>query len=161
MFTHKRSKYASKIKIRIKDQNTHQRLNLKLSYLYFYTRNVCGIWWIGKISYSLKMMKISKTSESNILHSVKSVSIRSYSVRMRENTDEKNSEYGHFSRSVSFKHWLLLNKMVLTKSFLTRVSSNLYICIWIKAMKFANAIAVWNSWCKPIYVLNSWQFFFV
>ena len=50
------------------------------------------------------MMKISKTSESNILHSVKSVSIWSYSVRMRENTDEKNSEYGHFSRSVSFKH---------------------------------------------------------
>ena len=25
-----------------------------------------------------------------------------YSVRIRENTDQKNSEYGHFSRSVSF-----------------------------------------------------------
>ena len=28
-------------------------------------------------------------------------SISPYSVRMRENTDHKNSEYGHFSRSVS------------------------------------------------------------
>ena len=51
------------------------------------------------------------------LHCVKSVLIQSfsgpyfpafhpntensYSVRMRENTDQKNSEYGHFSRSVS------------------------------------------------------------
>ena len=25
-----------------------------------------------------------------------------YSVRMRENTDQKNSEYGHFSQSESF-----------------------------------------------------------
>ena len=37
-------------------------------------------------------------------HYVKSVRIRSfsglYSVRMRENTDQKNFEYGHFSRSV-------------------------------------------------------------
>ena len=87
----------------MKDQNTHQRLNLKLSYLYYHTRKVCGIWWIGKILYSLKMMKISKTSESNIINYVKSVRIRSDSVRMRENTDEKNSEYGRFSRSVSFK----------------------------------------------------------
>ena len=30
-------------------------------------------------------------------------SISPYSVRMRENTDQKNSEYGHFSRSASFK----------------------------------------------------------
>ena len=36
-------------------------------------------------------------------HCVKSVCIRSfcgsYSVYMRENTDQKNSKYGHFSRS--------------------------------------------------------------
>ena len=40
----------------------------------------------------------------NDLHCVKSVPIRSYSgmysVRMRENTDQNNSEYGHFSSSV-------------------------------------------------------------
>ena len=38
------------------------------------------------------------------LHCVKSVRIRSYSgpysVRMRENTNQNNSEYGHFSGSV-------------------------------------------------------------
>ena len=36
-------------------------------------------------------------------HCVKSVRIRSisglYSVRMRENTDQDNSDYGHFSRN--------------------------------------------------------------
>ena len=40
-------------------------------------------------------------------HRVKSVRIRSYSgpysVQMRENTDENNSEYGHFSRSDDFE----------------------------------------------------------
>ena len=39
------------------------------------------------------------------LHCVESVRIQSfsdpYSVRMRENTGQKNSEYGHFSRSFS------------------------------------------------------------
>ena len=41
-----------------------------------------------------------------VLHCVKSVRFRSfsssYSVRMRENTDQKNSEYGHFSRSAYY-----------------------------------------------------------
>ena len=42
------------------------------------------------------------------LHCVKSVRICRffclYSVKMRENTDQKNSEYGHFSRSVGSKN---------------------------------------------------------
>ena len=42
-------------------------------------------------------------------HWVKSVYIRSfsgpYSVRKRENTDQKSSEYGHFSHSESY-HWV-------------------------------------------------------
>ena len=33
------------------------------------------------------------------MHCAKSVRIRSYSVRMRENADQNNSEYGHFLRS--------------------------------------------------------------
>ena len=41
------------------------------------------------------------------VHCVKSVRTRScsgpYSVRMRENKDQNNSEYGHFSRSGSYK----------------------------------------------------------
>ena len=51
---------------------------------------------------------------SNIIlsnnHCVESVRIRSfsgpYSVRKRENTDQKNSEYGHFSRSESLFKFL-------------------------------------------------------
>ena len=37
----------------------------------------------------------------NYWHSVKSVHIRSYSVRMQENVDQNNSDYGHFLRSVN------------------------------------------------------------
>ena len=31
--------------------------------------------------------------------------IRSISIQMLENTDQKNSEYGHYSRSVHYSHW--------------------------------------------------------
>ena len=45
----------------------------------------------------------------SISHCVKSVRFRSfpgpYSVRMRKNTDQKNSEYGLFSRSVVLFAW--------------------------------------------------------
>ena len=34
---------------------------------------------------------------------MKSLSISPYSVRMQENTDQTNSEYGHFLRSVCFQ----------------------------------------------------------
>ena len=35
--------------------------------------------------------------------------ISPYSVRIRENTDQNNSEYGHFSRSdISLKKWQIL-----------------------------------------------------
>ena len=60
-------------------------------------------------------METSKYSQVNVLlelvfskvaHCVKSVLIRSYSgpysVQMRENTDQNNSEYGHFLRSGRF-----------------------------------------------------------
>ena len=45
------------------------------------------------------------------IHCVKSVRIRSfsgpYSVRMREYTDQKNSEYEHFSRSDAVRLYIL------------------------------------------------------
>ena len=45
------------------------------------------------------------------IHCVKSVRIRSYSgpysVKMRENTDQKNSEYGHFLRSIDKSKYLI------------------------------------------------------
>ena len=48
-------------------------------------------------------MPLISPSASIIFHCVKSVRIRSfsgpYSVQMREKTNQKNSEYGHFSRS--------------------------------------------------------------
>ena len=52
-------------------------------------------------------MMLTEIANFRIIHCIKSVCIRSYSVpysvRMRENTDQTNSEYGHFSRSDSFK----------------------------------------------------------
>ena len=43
---------------------------------------------------------------------MKSVRIRSYSVQIRENTDQNNSAYGHFLRSVNVTanrfHWRYL-----------------------------------------------------
>ena len=46
---------------------------------------------------------IVRLTKSDVLHCVKSVRIRSYSasysVQMRENKDQNNSEYGHFLRS--------------------------------------------------------------
>ena len=48
-------------------------------------------------------------------HYVKSVCILSftgpYSVWMQENTDQKNSEYGHFSRNVYWSNWFLVENI--------------------------------------------------
>ena len=48
-------------------------------------------------------LKLTYMSDLLVHHCVKSVRIRSYSgpysVRMRENTDQNNSEYGHFSHN--------------------------------------------------------------
>ena len=49
-----------------------------------------------------------------------------YSVRMRENTDQKNSEYGHFSHSVHFQFFFRLSlqlpalNMILVMQTITR-----------------------------------------
>ena len=52
-------------------------------------------------SYLIKFFYISftKENESDNRHCVKRVHIRSYSVPMRENADQNNSEYGLFLRS--------------------------------------------------------------
>ena len=42
------------------------------------------------------------------------LSISPYSIRMRENTDQKNSEYGHFSRSVRRHLLIFFIRAVLT-----------------------------------------------
>ena len=49
-----------------------------------------------------------------------------YSVRMRENTDQKNSEFGHFSHSVHFEFFFRLSlqlpalNMILVMQTITR-----------------------------------------
>ena len=54
-----------------------------------------------KFQYLVSMWEIQEWNFS--IHCVKSVRIRSfsgqYSIRMRENTDQRNSEYEHFSRN--------------------------------------------------------------
>ena len=64
---------------------------------------------IVKTDYCLRIPKCFLSSTNNFInlfyllsssnHCVKSVRIRSYSVRMRENADQNNSVYGHFLRS--------------------------------------------------------------
>ena len=53
------------------------------------------------------------SSKVKDIHCVKSVHIRSYSslysVQMRENTDQNNFEYGHFSRSDKHKKLHMLS----------------------------------------------------
>ena len=41
--------------------------------------------------------------------------ISPYSIRMRENTDQKNSEYGHFLRSASGLKWVDIEKTLRGK----------------------------------------------
>ena len=80
---------------------------------------------VGK---SQKLSQESMTFLSN-LHCVKSVRIRSYSGpyfhafglitgRMRENTDQNNSEYGHFSHSVNDSNLIQLLVNSVVKAFL-------------------------------------------
>ena len=47
------------------------------------------------------------------MHCAKSVRIRSYSVRMRENADQNNSEYGHFLRSDDIQRLTFPKKKML------------------------------------------------
>ena len=62
------------------------------------------------------MVRLSSVEQYNPIydiHCVKGVRMRSYSgpysVRMRENTDQNNSEYGHFSRSDNGKNDDVIN----------------------------------------------------
>ena len=57
-----------------------------------------------------------------MIHCVKSFRIRScsgpYSARMRENTDQNNSEYGHFLYSDSLQSMLVLVSLPFKQTFL-------------------------------------------
>ena len=74
--------------------------------------------------------------ESSVHHCVKSVRIRSYyrpySVRTGENTYQKNSEYGHFSRSEKIIK-LFLSKII---ERIDQEQSSLQIPIWLSEKLF-------------------------
>ena len=65
--------------------------------LQFKIRSFCNL---GKTSYYVKIVRIWSFSGPYFPAFWVSLIISPYSVRMRENTDKENSEYGHFSRSV-------------------------------------------------------------
>ena len=57
------------------------------------------------------MLTITKTSDFTLRKSVRIWSYSGpYSVRMRGNTDQNNSKYGHFSRSVKLRDKIFLRK---------------------------------------------------
>ena len=85
------------------------------------------------------IFEIPSISDEKPSHCVKSVRIRSYSspyflrispysVRMRDNTDENNSEYGHFSRSEYFyqKLWTWIEKPAISMEYHCRNFRNTY-----------------------------------
>ena len=83
-----------------------------------------SLYWCSLNDFYVFLFRLVDTLEllknAGIIHCVKSVRIRSfsgphfpafglnterYSVHMRENTYQKNSEYGHFSRSYYFNQY--------------------------------------------------------
>ena len=74
---------------------------------------LCNLQYVGKnetlFNIRLNNHKEDVNDPEAILadkHFQKNVRIRGYSVRIRENADQTNSEYGHFSRSETLsKKW--------------------------------------------------------
>ena len=74
------------------------------------------------------------------------VRITLYSVRMQENTDQKNSEYGHFSRSEQIRRrlWIRshLPKKLLAKNFIflwnVHEGCSLYLLLFVHKWRYAD-----------------------
>ena len=64
-----------------------------------------GKWWITGLLNEMHLLN-RLNHRAQLCYCVKSVHVWSsfgpYSVRIRKNTDQKNSDYGHFSRSACF-----------------------------------------------------------
>ena len=73
------------------------------------------------------ILLIQLIHESQIKSKTVMRSISPYSVRMRENADQKNPEYGHFSRSVNVKN------IISIKEFYKRLCQN-YIKLLLKLL---------------------------
>ena len=70
---------------------------------------------------------------SRIRTGYREILISPYSVRMRENADQNNPDYGHFSRSVKVTIWSYLKKFFFKKIAKLRVS-----CREVFGIKFRN-----------------------
>ena len=70
------------------------------------------------------------------------VRITLYSVRMQENTDQKNSEYGHFSRSEKIRRRLWIRshllKKLLAKSLFFCEGCSLYLLLFVHKWRYAD-----------------------
>ena len=75
-------------------------------------------------------------------------SISPYSVRVRRNTDQKNSEYGHFTNSDLYRYFQDLVLMIFYWFWMLRTQS------WNLGDVHPSSIGIWKSRVKkPSYVL--------
>ena len=102
-----------------------------------------------KISHCVKSVHIRSYSASYFL--AFGLNTERYSVRMRENTDQNNSEYGHSSRSVSVLVKLLKIYISYPRSYLSleheyeiKIFRN---CTNVLIFKFLFTLVVINLWC--------------
>ena len=87
----------------------------------------------------------------NKIHCVKSVRIRSYSVRMRENADYNNSEYGHFSPSDKYYY-----RRKETKTCQKEITRSHF---WQDRQGVQDAVAALTNWIVILSVQNNTKIF--
>ena len=87
------------------------------------------------LDWGLNVFEIPVTAWKVYVFAVILVRIFPYSVQMRKNVDQNNSEYGHFSRSVFFK------------SFSFRIF-DFVIFLWSAAHKAQSFISIYNRQSK-------------
>ena len=111
--------------------------NFQIQFLFYNDKNLhnCENCWF--LSYSLR----KKSSFSELLWSVFSLipteygeirSISTFSVRMRENADQDNSEYGHFSRSDSLGIWDYMSPRFAKSQKIKSDITNQHLDIFVK-----------------------------
>ena len=88
-------------------------------------------------------------------HCVKSVRIRNYPIRMRENTDQNNSEHGHFLCSFYVKEWIMrtnfmpvvslynIGKLLMFSGVIERVHWHVKHFKWRCKMKISSSSYIW------------------
>ena len=95
------------------------------------------------------------------------VRITLYSVRMQENTDQKNSEYGHFSRSEKIRRrlWIRshLPKKLLAKNLFfcemyTRGVAFIFCYLFINGDMLTRKLSLFTSILSSVIITNEFDF---